>query len=213
MKITLRAIALLGLAAFAYFYWGEEALSHLMFPTVPADIALSPTTKNEELDMQQFLAMLAGVILLSFGLFLIFKNKFLPTISQALIDWLTGQNTTYSPEDDELVQILEQIGDSHQQEDLLPLDELCKRKPKRLRHWMEYANLLKTRFRDYEAAIAILNRAYNGVEEAEDKALILYRIAGIYEQELNQQDKAQDYYLQAAARFPHCAYGKLAGKK
>ncbi len=213
MKTVLRIIPLLGLAILAYLYWGEEGIAHLIFPSVPDEISLSPSKLAAGLSFEQSLLLLFGTILLSLIIFLIFKNTILPKISATILNWLTGQDSCYAPEDDELVQIMEQVGPSPSRGDLSPLDAYCQKHPKRLRGWTEYAKLLRTQIHDTEAAIDVLNRAHQAVASDEDKALILYRIAGIYENELGRPDKAKDVYAELIDKYPLCSYGKMALKK
>lgn len=213
MKTALQLITLVLFLIVLYLYWGEETIAHLCFPSVPDDVPLSPSQPQFELQFEQSLLLLFSIIAASIILFIIFKNRVLPSISAGLLNWLTGNNSSYSPEDDELVQILNQLGPSPQREDLALLDAHCQRQPKRLRNWMEYAHLLRHHFRDHEAAIELLLRAYKQVAEDEDKALILYRIAGIYEQELKQKEQASHYYSETARLYPYCSYGKLATNK
>ncbi len=213
MKTALRLIALLALALLAYLHWGDEGIAHLIFPSVPDDFSLTPSKLAEGLSFEQSLLLLFAVILISLILFLFFKKTILPKISAALLNWMTGQDSCYAPEDDELVQILEQLGSSPSREDLSLLDAHCENNPKRLRNWTEYANLLRTHFHDAEAAIDILKRALKVTTNAEDRALLLYRIAGLYERELKRADEAKTYYAEAASNYPFTSYGKLANRK
>ncbi|MFI3243671.1 MAG: hypothetical protein R3Y56_05405 [Akkermansia sp.] len=213
MKIFLRLLTLLGLVLAAMLYWGEEGLAHLLFPSVPDDISLSPQQVDAGLDFEQCLLGLAVTIIISLILFLLFRRMVLPKMSAVLLNWMTGQDSCYSSEDDELMQILEHLGSTPTREDLQPLASYCAQHPKRLRGWTEYANLLRLHFQDAPAAIKLLRQAHDAVADAEDKALILYRIAGIYERELKQPEEAKAHYAEAADCYPQCSYGKLAASK
>ncbi len=213
MKIVLRLFILLAFALSATLYWGQEGFAHLLFPSVPDDVALNPNKLVQGLDFEQSLILLVATIFISLLLFLYFKKAILPKISATLLNWLTGQDSCYTPEDDELVQIMEQLGSTPSREDLRLLDDYCQRKPKRLRNWTEYANLLRSHFHDAEAAIEVLKRALSVTKNTEDQALLLYRIAAIYEGELNRPDEAKQFYTQAASQHPLCSYGKLAARK
>lgn len=212
MSIFLRCLALVALVVLGCLVWGEEDLAHWLFPSVPADVALTQAKDAAELSLPMALFLLSLFIILAILLFVLFKAKILPHLAAKLTNWLTGQDDVYDAQSDELHQILQDLGSSSQREALAPLDELCQRRGSRLRHWTEYAHLLRTRFKDPRAAIEVLHRAYRAVPEDEDKALILYRIAGIYEQDLHDAQSAKSFYHKAAESYPHCSYGKQAGQ-
>lgn len=212
MTLILRLISLICLVGIIYLCWGEENIAHRLFPSVPADMSLSPSKIRDELTLSGALMMLGVTIALSMLAFYFFKIKVLPHLAAKMTNLLTGQDDVYDADDDELHQILQAIEASANPKDLRSLDELCHRQGKRLRNWTEYAHLLRTRCLDSKAAIAVMQRAIEAVPSDEDKALLLYRIAGIYEQDLHDEEAALRCYEQAAERYPHCSYGKMSKK-
>lgn len=213
MSLAFRIVSLVCFALIIYWCWGEESIAHRIFPSVPAEVSLTVDKASSELTLPSALGILAGVIVLSIIAFIFFKIKILPHLSAKLTNLLTGQDDVFSAEDDELHHVLQGIEESDNPKDLSELDLLCQRRGARLRHWTEYANLLRTRCRDSKAAIEVMQRAIRAVPSDEDKALLLYRIAGIYEQDLDDKASAQAHYEQAAEQYPRCSYGKMAKKR
>lgn len=135
----------------------------------------------------------------------------LPRWAQNLGERLYAGN--YSPLEDKVVIVAEQIrreGD----ENLLPqLEALVRADPSRLRGWRELADVQLHVFHRPEDAVATLLKAEERVPDKEDRALLLWRAAQWAENLLNDPARARELYARAAKKYPATVYGRRAGKR
>ncbi|MBQ1959962.1 MAG: hypothetical protein II349_00360 [Akkermansia sp.] len=142
---------------------------------------------------------------------LLFKFWVLPAWGRAISDRLYAGS--YTPEDDALVVLVEKIR-REKDAGLMPqLVRMVQQDARRMRAWQELANLQLYEFAQSREAVETLLQGAERVEQAEDRAFLLYRAAKTCEQHLRDAARAKELYEQAARRYPRTAYGKLAAQK
>lgn len=142
---------------------------------------------------------------------LLFKFWVLPAWGRAISDRLYAGS--YTPEDDALVVLVEKIR-REKDAGLMPqLVRMVQQDARRMRAWQELANLQLYEFAQSREAVETLLQGAEKVEQAEDRAFLLYRAAKTCEQHLRDAARAKELYEQAARRYPRTAYGKLAAQK
>lgn len=135
----------------------------------------------------------------------------LPHWAQNLAERLYAGN--YSPQEDKVVIVAEQIRREGDEKLLPQLEALVRADPSRLRGWCELADVQLHVFHRPEAAIATLLKAEERVPDKEDRALLLWRAAQWAENFLNAPARAHELYASAAKKYPATVYGRRAGER
>ncbi len=119
----------------------------------------------------------------------------------------------YSPAEDALLVLVERIRQEKDRNLLPELERQVLADARRTRGWQEYAHVLRDVFADAPAALAVLRRGAARVRGGEDRAMLLCRAAYLAVDALRDAALARQLYAEAAERYPHTAYGKLAADK
>lgn len=157
--------------------------------------------------------VLLGAALLVFvtveGLFCRFL--LLPRMGEAIGSKLYAGS--YTPADDALVQLLEEVRRSKDAERLPELRAMVRADRSRLRGWLELARLLQDDFSHPEDALETMLEGADCVSGKEDRALLLYRAAQLCEGALRKPERARELREKAAGRYPKTVYGKKAAER
>ncbi|MBQ3217956.1 MAG: hypothetical protein IJB33_03690 [Akkermansia sp.] len=157
------------------------------------------------------LVALGAVVVLTIWMTGLIRCSVLPAVGQAIGERVYGGS--YLPEDDPLVVLATRIRREHESSLLPEFEALVRREPFRARAWTELASLRGDEFGDFRGAREALMRGAEMVEEAEDRAFLLYRAAGVCERRLGDAAGARELYNRAAECFPATAYGRKAAQK
>lgn len=155
-----------------------------------------------------FLGALAALAAVEYPLL---RYWVLPHWAQNLGDRLYAGN--YSPQEDKVVIVAEQIRREGDEKLLPQLEALVRADPARLRGWRELADVQLHVFHRPEDAVATLLKAEERVADKEDRALLLWRAAHWAENHLNDSARARELYARAAKKYPATVYGRRAGKR
>lgn len=154
--------------------------------------------------------MLAALAVMAAAEGLLFRYIILPRWGQSVSERLYAG--TYTPDSDPLAVLCDRIRNTHDAALLPQLEKQVQRECRRVRAWQELANIRAEEFGDPEAAVAALQQGCAAVRPAEDRAMLLYRAAGLCENRLNDRPRALSLYSEAARRFPRTVYGRKAAE-
>lgn len=142
-----------------------------------------------------------------FGIYeaILFKIWVMPYLADRIVKILYGDQNSL---DETMEGILQNIREGNHDEALKALESYTASNPLRLAAWTERANLLRDSFKRPQDAVKVLEEAMEHIPGKEDKALLLYRIARIYELSLNNMEKAQNTYRLLCETYPRTTYGK-----
>lgn len=159
------------------------------------------------------LGALIAIVLTAVEIRIIMKST-IPWISEVFSFVLSDSNVP--PEEDALVEAASHF---KEQRDVQSLTQALRRytdeNPKLLRAWLLRASYLcDDPLYKYDEAIDTLKEALTAARwRKEDKAMFLFKIAHIYENNLGNREKAAAYYAEAERKYPSTAYGRKAGEK
>lgn len=157
------------------------------------------------------LLMFAALAIMTLVETLLFRYWVLPGWGRAISERLYAG--TYTPDTDPLVVLAETIRRDKDAAQLPELERMVRRDARRVRAWLELANIQLEEFARAEAAVATMVEGAELVRPADDRAFLLYRAAKICEHHLRDADRAQKLYAAAARRFPRTTYGQLAARR
>jgi len=157
------------------------------------------------------LVALGAVVVLTIWMTVLIRCSVLPAVGQAIGERVYGGS--YLPDEDPLVVLATRIRREHESSLLPEFEALVRREPFRARAWTELASLRGDEFGDFRGAREALMRGAEMVEEAEDRAFLLYRAAGVCERRLGDAAGARELYNRAAECYPATAYGRKAAQK
>lgn len=141
----------------------------------------------------------------------VFKRWLLPLWAQAISERLYAGS--YLPEDDPIASLAAEIFSQHRA-DLVPeLEKLVLADPSRTRAWLELARALELEAHDIPRAAHVLQRGAASVRHDADRAMLLWRAAGLLQKEEAHREEAKDLLDRVADEFPHTAYGHLAATR
>lgn len=118
----------------------------------------------------------------------------------------------YSAADDAPVALAERIRAEKDREMLAQLYKLVRQDAGRSRCWSELADVLLHVFADPHEAVAVLVEGADCVSDAQDRAMLLFRAAGMRYRELRDSSGARELYELTAQRFPRTVYGQRAAR-
>ena len=185
-------------------WWVAVLLPLAAFAAVQpyVDAALNQNDKQSA-----FTLLGAALLLFVLAEALLFRLVLLPRMGQAVGEKLYGGS--YIPEEDRLVQAVEEVRRSKDREKLGAVRTLVQADRRRLRGWQELARLYQEEFGDMQAAAEVLTEGAAAVGDKEDRALLLYRAARLYEQ-MNRPERRLELLREAADRYGETVYGKKA---
>lgn len=149
------------------------------------------------------------VMCVVFGIYeaILFKIWVMPYLADRIVKFLYGDHNSL---DESMERIFQDIREGRQNEALKALETYTETNPRHLTGWTERANLLRDGFKRPQEAVKVLEEAVAHISGKEDKALLLYRIARIYELSLDNMPDAQKTYRLIAEQYPRTAYGREA---
>ncbi len=155
--------------------------------------------------------LLGGVAALALVEGLLFKFWILPAFAASVGERFYGGS--YVPADDALVVLAERIRREKSRELLPELERRVRSDPRRVRGWLEYANVLHEVFADDKNALETLRLGAKKTRAAEDRAMLLCRAAHLASDALRDEPLSRKLYEEAATRYPSTTYGKLAASR
>ncbi len=160
---------------------------------------------------QGIVLLLVALVLLAVVEGLLFRYWVLPGWGEKMAERLYAGS--YTPENDALARMVEQIVQEKDAAQLPALRELVLRQPRRLRGWLELARLQQELLPDATAALATLEEAAAAVRDREDAAMLLYRAGALCESALQNPARARELWQRAADAFPATVYGARSAAK
>lgn len=166
-------------------------------------------TDNLESAEQVALATSKPFMCVVFGIYeaILFKIWVMPYLADRIVKFLYGDQGSL---DESMERILQDIREGRKDEALKALEAYTADYPLHLTGWTERANLLRDGFKRPQDAVKVLEEAVAHISGKEDKALLLYRMARIYELSLDNTADAQKTYRLIAEQYPRTAYGREA---
>lgn len=134
----------------------------------------------------------------------------LPALGGAIADFIYGD--AHLASDEPLLRLTDEARRTRSAEALERLRRFAEENPRRLRAWTEYAAALKEYYGRPREAAGVYEQAAARVRGMQDKALLLYRAACLYDA-LGVHDKALSLWREAARRHPRAAYGRASREK
>lgn len=141
----------------------------------------------------------------------IFRFWILPAWGQVLSEKLYGG--TYVPEEDELAELAARIRRTEDASLLPAMQRLVLSQRKRARGWLELNRLQQDIAHNPEAALQTLLDGADAVSDPEERAMFLYRAGALAADKLQSPQRAAEYFLRAANKFPKTTYGKHAAAR
>lgn len=142
---------------------------------------------------------------------LVLRWGVIPKWTQAVGDGLYGG--TYTPADDAVVAMAEDVRRSADPAKLERLERLVRADSTRTRGWRELAEAQQYVFHKPEQALQTLITAADAVRDKEDCAMLLCRAAYLAGNTLHRQEEADRLYREAARRYPSTVYGRQAAAR
>ena len=144
----------------------------------------------------------------------IIMKSTLPWISDVFSFLLSDSSSP--PDEYAIVEAATHLKEQHDAQGLLnALKRYTDENPKLLRAWLfRVSSLCDAPLYRYDNAVDTLKEALVAKRwSKEEKAMLLFKIAHIYELHLENLEKAAAYYSEASIKFPRTAYGKKADEK
>lgn len=150
---------------------------------------------------------------LAVGFFLAFAC--LKWIWPLLGEWLADlvYNDRRIAGDDPLEQLARDVRRTRSEESMNRLRQFAEENAGRTRAWTECAAALVDAMDRPADAAAVLETGAERVSAKEDKALLLYRAAALYDKMPGREEKASALWRLAADRFPQTTYGQRAAER
>lgn len=115
--------------------------------------------------------------------------------------------------EDPLEQLARDVRRSRSEESMSRLRQFAEENAGRTRAWTECAAALSDAMNRPADAADVLETGAGRVSAKEDKALLLYRAAALYDKMPGREEKAQELLRLAAERFPMTTYGQMAAER
>lgn len=149
-----------------------------------------------------------GVFILAVWEFAAFRAWILPLFGRSLSAAVYGGS--YSAQDDPLAVMAARIRESRDSSLLPAFLQIVQQEASRARAWTELANLYEKTFNNIPEALSALQQGAQQVEPDEDRAMLLCRAAHMRRSLMSDVAGAEELLRQAAALYPHTAYGREA---
>lgn len=115
--------------------------------------------------------------------------------------------------DDPLEQLARDVRRSRSEESMSRLRQFAEENAGRTRVWTECAAALNDAMNRPSDAADVLETGAERVPTKEDKALLLYRAAALYDKIPGREEKARELWRLAVERFPMTTYGQMAAER